>query len=48
MFGSDWPVLELAGKYGTWIDIVRRWVSNLTIGEQEQVMQKTALRAYRI
>ncbi|MBI4902146.1 MAG: amidohydrolase family protein [Acidobacteria bacterium] len=48
MFASDWPVLEAAGKYGHWVSVVRGWIARLSRDEQESILRKTALRAYRI
>jgi L-fuconolactonase len=46
MFGSDWPVLNLASDYTAWIEIVRRAIAKLSPYEQEQIMAKTAMEAY--
>ncbi len=48
MFGSDWPVLEVAGRYSSWAQTVRTWLASLSPDEQESVLRTTALRAYRI
>lgn len=48
MFGSDWPVLELASGYGHWINVVRRAITNLTIKEQHSIMAGTAREFYRL
>ncbi|MBL8220478.1 MAG: amidohydrolase family protein [Bryobacterales bacterium] len=46
MFGSDWPVLEVAGSYGRWMETVRGWVSGLSADEQRRVLRGTAVEAY--
>lgn len=48
MFGSDWPVLEVAGSYGGWASMVHGWVERLTRSEQEAILSGTARRAYRL
>jgi len=46
MFGSDWPVLNLASNYGAWIEVVKRAVDRLSPHERQQIMAKTAIEAY--
>lgn len=46
MFGSDWPVLNLASDYTAWIELVGRAIAKLSLDEQEQIMAKTAIEAY--
>ena len=46
MFGSDWPVLNLASDYGAWIEVVKRAVDRLSPHEYQQIMAKTAIEAY--
>ncbi|AEU36805.1 amidohydrolase family protein [Granulicella mallensis] len=46
MFGSDWPVLNLASDYTAWIELVRRAIAKLSPDEQEQILAKTAIEAY--
>ncbi len=43
MWGSDWPVLELNGSYGTWHDAAQD-----IVGDSDQVFGKTAADFYRI
>jgi L-fuconolactonase len=45
LWGSDWPVLELAGDYPSWHAAAR---SVVPPAERAQVFGATALRAYRI
>lgn len=42
MFGSDWPVLNLASSYSQWLEILTEKVC----GNCEHVFYKTACRAY--
>ncbi|GAA3839145.1 amidohydrolase family protein [Sphaerisporangium flaviroseum] len=46
MFGSDWPVCELAASYGQVVDLAHRLTSGLTESEREQVFTTTAQTAY--
>lgn len=48
MFGSDWPVLTLAGTYATWVDTLRSFIAELSPSEQERIASGTAREAYRI
>ena len=46
MFGSDWPVLNLAASYEKWLHTVQHFIGKLSTTEQEQIMGGTAKRAY--
>ncbi len=48
MWGSDWPVVELAAPYGTWLDYVRRYISTLSADEQDRILGGTARDFYRL
>jgi L-fuconolactonase len=48
MFGSDWPVCELAATYGEVYESARAFTSELSAAEQEEVFSGTARRAYPI
>jgi L-fuconolactonase len=48
MFGSDWPVCELAASYGEVVELARRLTSGLTESEREQVFSTTAQTAYAL
>jgi L-fuconolactonase len=43
MWGSDWPVLNLAGNYASWLDLVRSLV-----GESDAIFAGSAAMFYRI
>jgi L-fuconolactonase len=45
VWGSDWPVLELAGTYGDWADQCRRLVP---LAHHESVFEANARRIYGI
>ena len=46
MFGSDWPVARLAIEYTPWVDLCRRFISNLTLEEQTLIEGKVAEQVY--
>jgi len=46
MYGSDWPVMLLAGDYVRWYDIVQHAIAKLSRAEQERIMGGTAAEAY--
>ncbi|MGB6746353.1 MAG: amidohydrolase family protein [Terracidiphilus sp.] len=48
MFGSDWPVVTLACSYKRWTDAVRFAISQLSTTEQEWILSKAAIEAYRL
>lgn len=48
MFGSDWPVLTLAGDYRGWVDAFHSFVADLSQDEQERIASGTAREAYRL
>jgi L-fuconolactonase len=46
MWGSDWPVLDLAGDYGTWVSISDTLVDELSHAERELVRCRSAQAFY--
>ncbi|HEX3663151.1 MAG TPA: amidohydrolase family protein [Acidobacteriaceae bacterium] len=48
MFGSDWPVLTVAGSYRQWVETFLALIAELSTDEQEQICAATARRAYRL
>ncbi len=46
LFGSDWPVCELAGSYEQVHSAIRETLSSLSIDEQAQIFGETATRFY--
>ncbi|UFN50590.1 amidohydrolase family protein [Roseomonas sp. OT10] len=48
MFGSDWPVLELAAGYADWVGMVEELLAPLPAEAQTAVMGRTAMRVYRL
>ncbi|WP_198670443.1 amidohydrolase [Oceanicella sp. SM1341] len=48
MWGSDWPVLELAGAYPDWLACAQELTAGLTAGARAEVFGGTATRFYRL
>lgn len=48
MWGSDWPVLQLAGDYAGWVALSERLIGELSADEQAQVRRGCAQRFYGI
>jgi L-fuconolactonase len=48
VWGSDWPVLELAGTYSEWLAETRRLLAGLRPHAQAAVMEGNARRLYRL
>lgn len=48
MFGSDWPVCQLAGTYTKVHDAAVHAVGDVTTGERERIFGGTAVEAYRL
>ena len=48
MFGGDWPVLELAGTWTGWIEIVDWVTASCTAEERQKLFRRNGLRTYRL
>jgi L-fuconolactonase len=48
MFGSDWPVARVAIDYPDWVELVERFLGQLSGPERDNVFGGSARRAYRI
>ncbi|MCU1234213.1 MAG: amidohydrolase 2 [Candidatus Solibacter sp.] len=48
MYGSDWPVMLLAGDYARWFGTVQNAIGKLSKAEQDRIMGGTAAEAYGI
>ena len=46
LYGSDWPVLTLAGDYGTWYGFTERLTKAWSAGERSQFYGDNAARVY--
>ena len=48
MYGSDWPVLTLAGSYCDWYGFTERLTAAWSAGERSRFYESNAARAYRL
>jgi L-fuconolactonase len=48
MWGSDWPVLNLATDYSEWVSLTDNLLSTLNIEQQRQIWSKTATEFYNL
>jgi L-fuconolactonase len=48
MFGSDWPVCNLAGGYDGALNAINSYVNQLTLQEQELFWGQNAIAFYRL
>jgi L-fuconolactonase len=48
IWGSDWPVMTLAGQYGDWIALTDRALDGLSDTERDLIYRKNALSFYRL
>jgi L-fuconolactonase len=48
MYGGDWHVLELAGTYPDWVDIVEWVVEGASSEEKRKLFRDNAIRFYRL
>lgn len=46
LWGSDWPVLNLAGNYDRWWACTQTWLQQFPLQERQQIMGKNAERFY--
>ena len=46
MFGSDWPVVNMASDYAQWHNTLQTLLNDLTAPDQQALMQGSAKRAY--
>jgi L-fuconolactonase len=48
MWGSDWPVLNLATDYSEWVSLTEAFLANTSEAQQTQVWSKTAIEFYSL
>ena len=48
MYGGDWHVLELAGTYPQWVEIVDWVIEGATPEEKRKLFRDNAIRFYRL
>lgn len=48
LFGSDWPVMLLAGQYDQWIALIKKYTAQFSAAEQESIFGGNAVRFYNL
>lgn len=48
MFGSDWPVSNLASDYSEWFDVVQDYIAPMAEAEQRAILGATAAAFYKL
>ena len=48
MYGGDWPVSELAGRYGQWLDALDWATAALPAADRRKLFRDNAIKAYRL
>lgn len=48
MYGGDWPVSELAGKYTDWLEVLDWATSGCSTEEKRKLFRDNGIRAYRL
>jgi L-fuconolactonase len=48
LWGSDWPVVNLAAEYGSWFGTAKRLLSGLSAGERERIFGGSAAEFYAV
>ena len=48
MWGSDWPVLNLATDYSQWISLTEAFLCSICSVQQTQIWSKTAINFYQL
>jgi len=48
MWGSDWPVLNRASRYGEWLHQSVAWVQRYSPQNEEEIFARTAARLYQL
>jgi L-fuconolactonase len=46
MYGSDWPVLTLAGSYADWYGFTERFTASWSAADRNRFYADNAVRAY--
>ncbi|MBL8688319.1 MAG: amidohydrolase family protein [Rhodospirillaceae bacterium] len=48
LFGSDWPVVNLAGGYDRWTNALLGWLDRLDTSSRAMILGETASRIYKL
>lgn len=46
VFGSDWPVVQLAGTYTRWLNLVKTHIAHFSPAQQENILYHNAVKFY--
>lgn len=46
VWGSDWPVVNLAGTYAGWLEVTAELLADLTAGQRSAILGGNAMRLY--
>jgi L-fuconolactonase len=46
LYGSDWPVIQLASDYARWVDTVSQWLEGFSAPDQKKIWGGNAQRVY--
>ncbi len=48
IWGSDWPVLELAGSYASWREFSLKLIAHYSVEDQELILGRNAINFYQL
>lgn len=48
VFGSDWPVVQLAGTYTHWLNLVKTHIAHFSPAQQENILYHNAVKFYKL
>ena len=48
IWGSDWPVLELAGSYASWREFSLNLIAHYSVEDQELILGRNAINIYQL
>jgi L-fuconolactonase len=48
IWGSDWPVLELAGSYASWREFSLKLIENYSSDDQALILGGNAINIYQL
>jgi L-fuconolactonase len=48
MYGGDWPVSELAGRYGQWVETLEWASAGLSAADKRKLFRDNAIKVYRL
>jgi L-fuconolactonase len=48
LYGSDWPVIQLASAYARWVETVTQWLEVFSPSDREKIWGTNARKIYKI